>query len=314
MMRDIRSAVITGASSMIGINLVHTLLKKGLTVTAVIRRQSERRRFLPEEGPQPEGGRFFLKELDAGEICRLEPVPCDAFFHLVWGGSRGALRNDEEGQRKNVRYTLEAVQKAKALGAKVFSGAGSQAEYGFFEGKLKADTPLAPNTAYGKAKKEAEEESRALADSLGLDHVWPRILSVYGPYDQSVNMMAQTIDAFLYDRPISFTKGEQIWDYLYAGDCAEALYALSARGVDGRAYPLGKGEAVPLKEYILKVRDLAAPERRIVFGERPYNDHQVMYLSADISDLVRDTGWKPETDFETGIRKTIEWIRTQKNE
>ena len=47
-------------------------------------------------------------------------------------------------------------------------------------------------------------------------------------------------------------------------------------------------------------------------GERDYNPDQVMHLTADISDLINDTGYKPETTFAEGIRKTVEWARNNK--
>lgn len=49
------------------------------------------------------------------------------------------------------------------------------------------------------------------------------------------------------------------------------------------------------------------------FGEVPYSEKQVMHLEADISALRKDTGFKPETDFETGIRQTIEYYREMNN-
>ena len=107
----------------------------------------------------------------------------------------------------------------------------------------------------------------------------------------------------------SFTKGEQKWDYLYSVDAGKAFKLIGEKGKDGAVYPLGGGTARPLADYIMKMRDAANPDAELGLGDIPYGDKQVMYLCADISDLTRDTGWVPETDFETGIANTVAWLR-----
>lgn len=64
-----------------------------------------------------------------------------------------------------------------------FVGAGSQAEYGRVNHALTPDTPCFPENGYGMAKLCAGQMSRVECEKLGLVHIWPRILSVYGPYD-----------------------------------------------------------------------------------------------------------------------------------
>jgi nucleoside-diphosphate-sugar epimerase len=54
------------------------------------------------------------------------------------------------------------------------------------------------------------------------------------------------------------------------------------------------------------------PDLPLGFGKIPYGPRQVMYLCADISMLTRDTGFAPETDFETGIAETIDWLQKEK--
>ena len=74
------------------------------------------------------------------------PVQADAFFHLAWAHTIGAGRNDMPAQIENIRYTIDAVRTAAAMGCRVFVGTGSQAEYGRVDGVLRADTPKTPKT------------------------------------------------------------------------------------------------------------------------------------------------------------------------
>ena len=100
-----------------------------------------------------------------------------------------------------------------------------------------------------------------------------------------------------------------MWDYLYSADAGYAMYLLGEKGVSGKTYCIGGGTARPLREYIEANRDAAAPGAEIGFGEIPYQEKQVMYLCADISDLEKDTGFAPRVTFAEGIEKTVDWCR-----
>lgn len=108
------------------------------------------------------------------------------------------------------------------------------------------------------------------------------------------------------------TAGEQLWDYLYTDDAAEALYRMALSGQNGAVYPLGSGQAFPLRSYVETLRDAIDPSLELGLGEISYSSRQVMRLQADISDLRRDTDFELKTPFEKGIRETIEWIRGRK--
>ena len=59
------------------------------------------------------------------------------------------------------------------------------------------------------------------------------------------------------------------------------------------------------------LRDAIDPALPLGLGEVPYGPLQVMHLQADTSALQEDTGWRPATPFEEGIRETIEWVRKE---
>lgn len=96
-------------------------------------------------------------------------------------------------QNYNVIYALDAVELAHCCGCRTFVGAGSQAEYGRFEGKLRPDTPAFPENGYGMAKLCAGEMTRIQAHKYGIKHIWARILSVYGPYDRKKRWSCQRL-------------------------------------------------------------------------------------------------------------------------
>ena len=150
-----------------------------------------------------------------------------------------------------------------------------------------------------------------LCNHLDIKHIWVRILSVYGPYDSTKTMVMSTIIKLLKGEVPKFTKGEQMWDYLYNEDAANAMHLLGDKGCDGKVYCLGSGETRPLHEFIHEIRDLVNKNAEIELGVLPYNENQVMFLCSDISDLIRDTGFTPETTFARGIEKTIRWVQKE---
>lgn len=303
-----KKAWVTGASGMIGLALTKYLLDKGVAVTAVIREHSQKAVCFPEHPA------LKIVECDLEHLGQLdvEGEQCDYFFHLGWSGTTGEARDHMYMQNQNVRNTLDAVELAHRLGAQVFVGAGSQAEYGRVEGKLTSETPVHPETGYGMAKLCAGQMSRKQCQAYGIRHIWMRILSVYGPYNTADSMIMSGIHQMLEGQRPSYTKGEQMWDYLYVKDAARALYLAAIRGKSGKAYCLGSGQARPLADYIWKIRDAVASHSQIGLGDIPYGPDQVMYLCADLTEFTADTGFLPEYSFEEGIRETVAWVKEQR--
>lgn len=303
-----KRAVITGPTGAIGQALIQSLLEQDMQILAVCHRGSGRTEKLKCCHD------IAVVECDLSELSQLrEKVDgtYDLFYHLAWDGTFGNSRNDMGAQIRNIQYTMDAVQAAYALGCSTFVGAGSQAEYGRVSTALSAETPAFPENGYGMAKLCAGQMSRVMCRELGMRHIWPRFLSIYGPGDQPHSMIMSTIYTLLKGKKPLLTKGEQMWDYLYAADAGRALMLLGERGISGRVYCVGSGTARPLAEYIRTLRDAIDPGLPLGFGEKEYAPAQVMYLCADISDLQKDTGFYPSCRFEEGIRKTIAWCREQ---
>lgn len=308
-----KKAVVTGSTGMLALATADVLLKEGYEVIALVRPGSSRESNIPDDS------RIHKILIDMKDIRRLPSVlkeqgldeDIELFFHFAWDGTHGDSRNDSDIQIENVRTCVEAVRTANDLGCISFLGAGSQAEYGrVADGvSLAPDTPVNPVTGYGMGKLAAGKFSRIEAGKLGIKHVWVRILSVYGPFDGMHTMVMSGIGNLLEGRKASYTKGEQLWDYLYCKDAARAFYLAAVKGKNNAVYPVGSGKVRPLKDYITDIRDTVNPDAPLGFGEVDYYPDQVMYLCADISDLTADTGFVPEYGFAEGIKETVEWYK-----
>lgn len=297
-----KRAIVTGATGAVGTALINELINSNIEVLVFCREGSPRNANIPVNALVQT---MYCDLTELSQIQNTTGKVYDVFYHFAWMGTTGEMRNDMYLQNQNVRYALDAVGAAKRFGCQTFIGAGSQAEYGRVEGILKPDTPVFPEMGYGIAKLCAGQMTREYAHQLGMKHIWMRILSVYGPNDGAQSMVMSTINKLQNGETPRFTKGEQVWDYLFSEDAGRAFRLIGEKGMDGKTYVLGSGQARPLADYIKVIRDVVNPNGQIELGAIPYAPKQVMCLQADITELNRDTGFVPETDFATGIKYII---------
>ena len=297
-----KRAILTGATGVVGTALIKELLENGIELLVLCRKDSQKNERIPDHPL------IIKKYCDLSELSELQNdngKEYDVFYHFALAATDGLGRNNMEAQADNIKYALDAVNAAKRFGCNVFIGAGSQAEYGRADGLLGPETPCFPENGYGMAKLCAGQMTREYAHQMGMKHIWTRILSVYGPNDRENTMIMSLINKLQKNESPVLTGGEQIWDYLYSGDAARALRMLGEKGIDGKTYVIGSGQARPLREYMEKVRDVVSPGTSLEFGAIPYSEKQVMYLCADISGLKKDVGWKPAVGFSKGIQEIL---------
>ena len=307
-MIEIKSAIVTGGTGVTGNALIRYLLDKGVEVTALVRKNSIRAKYLPEH----EKLRIVwcgLEEYDSIDD-QLSDREYDAFFHLAWEGSKGkekvANRNNFRMQNMNTTYALDAVELCHRLGCGTFVMTGSQAEYGPVEGACSENNPKLPVNGYGMAKLCAEGMTRLLCHEYGIRHIWPILFSVYGPRDATESMIDTSIRNIMDGIENSYTKGEQIWNYLYSFDASKAIVLLAEMGEDGEFYNVASKVNKPLGDYIRELYDTVKPGTEPVLGGRPYPGGKFMSLQADTTKLVMLTGFKEDYSFKDGIREIME--------
>lgn len=302
--------VLDGATSMLGLALIHECIEKEVEVIAIARKDSARLDVLPVS----KYVRIIKANQNDLQDLQLENIgECDVYYHYAWSNTRSEERRNVFLQEPNIQYTLDAVKLAKRMGCKRFIGAGSQAEYGRVSGVIGSETPVNPEVAYGIAKYAAGKMAKILCNELEMECIWTRTFSVYGIGDNVTTLVMHAIDKLLKKEKPSFTKAEQQWDYLYSKDAGKAFFLIGECGKAGKTYCIGSGKSRPLKEYIISIRDEIDKELPVGIGELPYAPMQVMNLQVDISELQADTGFVPEYEFEQGIRETIDWYRKRQS-
>lgn len=300
-----KSMVVTGATSMIGVALIEAALEENEVkhIYAVVHPGTKK------IGRIPKNPRVSIIECDLSKYDALPgliPDICDVFYHFAWHRTETYAESFQDIYQKaeNIRAGLMAVKAAKELGCSTFVGAGGQSEYGVSHtGKLAPGTPCNPVRADGILKYAVGKLVRLQAENYGMNCIWIRIFSVYGKYDRPNSMVSTTISKLHRKEHCSFTPSRQMWDYLNAEDIGRAFYLAGKLCVGSRVYCVGSGEEKPLQEFIETIRDIVDPTAELGIGELPYPLNPVMRLCADISDFQRDTGWKPRVSFQDGIQK-----------
>lgn len=299
-----KNVVITGATSFISTALMRRLLKEDIScIFAVVALDSSRKEKLCFSD------RIQIIESDLADIDRItleKNMPIDAIFHIGWSSRFENSRYNLEGQMQNVTYLEKVILLAQKMGCQKIIGVGSQAECGRVFQPISESTVDHPETAYGIAKCVAYEKGMELCQKYGIRFFWPRILSAYGPDDKLHTFIMSCLNAAVYNKEILLTKCEQIWDYIYVDDVADALVRIAEQGTPGVKYTVASGQAKKLEKYLFEIAEITEnPSLVKAVGKKEYADAQVMYLVGDISKLREDTGFTPKISFKEGIKETI---------
>lgn len=291
--------VITGASCFIGKPLTEKLLEQGNKVYAVVRNPEK----ITIKDPKLEIIRCSMNEYPM--LVNMIDESIDVFYHLAWNGTRGADRLNEDMQRKNTVNSLNAVRIAHELGAKVFVGIGSQAEYGNCEGVVTEEYPTAPTTAYGKQKLEVCIKGRQMADELGMKFLWPRIFSAYGIGDFEGTLVISSLRKMLRNEPVQLSACTQLWDFLNLRDVVSALIVLP--DAESGIYNLASGEHRVLREFVEEMKRISGSSSQLLYGT---NQNSVVVSFMPNSDkLKKAINWQPQVGFEAGINEIINSMR-----
>ncbi len=298
-----KKIIVTGATSMIGAALIEEAVQNGVEVYAVIRKNTKRRARLLESRLL----HIVESSLDSLETVNTIPDSCDVFYHFAWAGTAKEEREHPFVQEQNIRYTLDAVKLAAECGCTKFVGAGSQAEYGRVDGPVSAVTRFAPETSYGAAKYASGIFSRKLCEKYHMVHIWGRIFSVYGRYDNEGTLIDYVISQWLKGEKACLTSGNQMWDYLYEKDAGRIFYLLGRDIEKTSCYRIANGLARPLKEYMQILEKVLEDRNICVYNDIKETD--VYGLQADTGNLWQELGFEPEISFEEGIRAVAESYR-----
>ncbi len=192
---------------------------------------------------------------------------------------------------------------------KSFVTVGSSDEYGNTKAPQRESMRESPISPYAFSKTASAYFINMLYNSEGFPGVVLRLFLVYGPGQDNKRFLPQVITGCLEDKVFKASKGIQLRDFCYIDDIVEALIAAAAsKKVKGRVINIGSGRPLFVKDVVKKVMSLTGGGRP-VFGAHPYKKNENMRLYADIGLANSLLKWKPRTDIDDGLRKTIDYYK-----
>ena len=297
-----KKVIVTGATGTLGVSLIKNLIKKNIEVLAILNINSKR----IENVPKSEKVKIIKYDMkDYDKIENTDNKKYDVLYHFAWNGTFGRDRDDKNLQDENIKNSVKTVYLAKRFGCGKIIFAGSQAEYGIKNEKLKVEMAMHPITEYGRAKLIACEKTKEVAKTLGIKHIWVRILSLYGPYDGEKTLVMSLIKNLIEGKEFNLTKCEQVWDYLYSEDAADLFIKIAEKINDNKIYVIGSGDNRVLKDYVEDIKSVVNEKGKLNYGAIPYNEQQVLFLSTDSSEVKKDLDWCKKTEFKEGIKKIL---------
>ncbi len=182
------------------------------------------------------------------------------------------------------------------------------------EGQFTEETPYAPNSPYSASKAASDHLVRAWGETYGLPYVITNCSNNYGPYHFPEKLIPVVILNALAGKPIPvYGAGENVRDWLYVEDHADALLTVLDQGTVGRSYNIGgENEArnIDLVHMICGILDQkrpgGAPHADLITFVTDRPGHDLRY-AIDPARIRTELGWRPSVTLEEGLERTITW-------
>ncbi|WP_456400358.1 dTDP-glucose 4,6-dehydratase [Persephonella sp.] len=209
----------------------------------------------------------------------------------------------------NVRGTQVLLDVSKENDINLFINIATDEVYGELgeDGQFYEDTPLIPNSPYSASKAAADMLGRAYHRTYGLPLITVRPSNNYGWWQYPEKLIPVVILKALNNEPIPvYGTGENIREWLFVSDCAEAVFKIIEKGKTGEIYNVGSGEErrnIDVVKSILNI--LGKPEDLITFVKDRLG-HDFRY-SLNTDKIEKEIGWKAKVRFEEGVEMTVKW-------
>jgi UDP-glucose 4-epimerase len=307
--------LVTGGAGFIGSHLVEGLTAAGRRVRVLDNFSTGLRDNLSGVRPDP--------EIAAGDLTDTVAV-ADAMrgvgvvFHL------GAIASVQRGLEEPALMhhvcasgTVNVLEAARRAGVRRVIYAASASAYGIPAKDIQSeDDPLSPLSTYAAAKLAGELYCQAFAASHGLETVRLRFFNIFGPRQRADSPYSGVIALFIAAMsagrpPTVFGDGLQSRDFTDVRDVVQAMMkaAEAPPEVSGKVYNVGTGRSVSVLDLVGTLNRLLGAGLTPVQGPARLGD--VRHSRADISRARQNLGYEPVIPFEEGLRRTLDWYRTQ---
>jgi len=299
------TVIVTGGAGFIGSHVVDALLARGDDVHVVDDLSKGRRENVPV------GATLHVHDVREPFDAIVRETGARAIVHFAAQADvRVSVAEPARDGAINVLGTVNALEAARQVGARVVFASTGGAIYGECERPAREDDPCLPLSPYGAAKLAGEGYLGAFARLYGTAHVALRFGNVYGPR-QDPHGEAGVVAIFLGrlldgEQCRIFGDGSQSRDYVYVGDVAQAT--LSALDGDvGGVMNIGTGVATSVLDLYEACRRVAGSDAEPV--HEPARAGELGRSVLDGERAAAAIGFRPTTSLATGVASTWQWLQ-----
>jgi nucleoside-diphosphate-sugar epimerase len=295
-----KKVLVTGASGFIGRHTLRLLIERGFEVHAVSNKTSE---ILISQDC------FWHRTnlLDFQQIKDLLNIVKPRYLlHFAWDATPGKYWTSEENFTW-IQASIELLKQFREQGGQRVVMSGSCAEYDWNYGYCSEYlTPRNTNSVYGTCKKALQEIFATYCEANQLSGAWGRIFFLYGCYESPNRLVPSVILSLLKEDAALCSHGNQIRDFLYVDDVANAFVSILENDITG-CINIGSGNPISVKEIIYTIGEKMGRLDLIRLGALSSSPNEPKLLVADTTRLYNEVGWRPQNDLNTGLDKTIMW-------
>jgi dTDP-glucose 4,6-dehydratase len=311
---QIRSVVVTGGAGFIGSTFARLLVERGYERVRVFDKMTYAGNPANLADVRTQPGFSFVE----GDICDAAAVDaavadCDAIVNFAAETHVDrSLLDAGDFVQTDVYGVCVLLEAARKHGTRRVVHVSTDEVYGALQTGAALETdPLAPRNPYSASKAGGELMARAYVSTYGVPVVISRGSNTYGPYQYPEKFVPLATTNVLEGLPIPlYGDGRQVRDWIHARDHAAGIETILRRGEVGEAYNVGGGnerENLAVARIILEELDAPADLLQHVTDRQGHDRRYALDSSK-----LRALGWRPEIDFETGLRETIAWYREQR--
>jgi UDP-glucose 4-epimerase len=308
--------LVTGGAGFIGSHIVERLVGKGVRVRVVDNLSTGHIRRLTSLLPTIE---LLEGDLADEAIAHRAVDGVDYVLHQAAIPSvQRSIRDPIASNRANVTATLNLLESCRKHGVRRVVYAASSSVYGDTPVLPKReDMPANPLSPYALQKFTAERYAMMYHELFGLQTVSLRYFNVFGPSQDPNSEYSAVIPKFITkllhaERVTIFGDGEQSRDFTYVDNVVEAnLLALEATEASGKVFNVGCGERISLNHLVRFLEKILGVTAKVEY--EPPRSGDVRDSLADINRAKSALGYYPRVAIEEGLRKTVEWFRSQPN-
>lgn len=291
-----KTILIVGGTGFIGFNLAKKFKKIGYNVSSVSMNPPRKDRKIP-------GVKYIF--CDVFLYNKLKDKIKDNFNYVINLSGHVDHKNKARVFQSHEKGLKNLVNLFRMKNIDHFIQIGSSAEYGKSKSPNRENFNCKPKSAYGLAKLNATKYSIKIFKKFNFPITVLRLYQVYGPNQDNNRLIPIVINSCINNLKFNCSSGDQFRDYIHIDDVVGfVLKILNNKKTFGEILNLGSGKKQKIKDIILKINNFFS-KGEPKFGYIKLRKDEPRYSYADLSKIKKIIKWKPNINFNKGLKKTI---------